>query len=74
MTQSMRLRALEVIHQTQADTASVTVQIGGVDGNNQVEDDTLYVKDCPAAVIDALRDEGFVLSMGDDGLKVLYQK
>jgi hypothetical protein len=51
-------------------TSSVTVQIGGVDSNNIVEGDSLYIKDAPAKIISELSGMGYSLSVTDDGVRV----
>lgn len=82
MKATHRETALSLIEQEQNDDgnppghpsggcASVTVEIGGVSDSGQVEHDTLYVRNAPAAILDALRDHGFTLSAdGDGGVRV----
>lgn len=77
MNQDERMAALRIISETQMNsgsttggTSSATVKIGGTKPNGQVQHDTLFVQDAPAAIVDALRDAGFTLSMGEQGLRV----
>jgi hypothetical protein len=70
MDHETRSEVLNQIAAIQSDTASVTVQIGGVDGNNQVEHDTLYIKDAPARIIDELAGMGYSLSVSDGDVRV----
>lgn len=51
-------------------TSSVTVQIGGVDSNNIVEGDSLYIQNAPAKIISELEGMGYKLSVDDDGVRV----
>lgn len=52
-------------------TASVTVQIGGVNDNTDiVEHDSLYIQNAPAKIISELEGMGYSLSVTDDGVRV----
>jgi len=74
MDHENRSELLNQISAIQSDTASVTVQIGGVSSNNQVEHGSLYIKDAPARIIDELSGMGYSLSVSDDGVKVTDYK
>jgi len=71
-----RLEALELIEEYQRNggsiaasggCSSVEVRIGGTSPNGQVQHDTLYLIDAPAAIVDELRDHGFSVSITEDG-------
>ena len=52
-------------------TASVTVQIGGVNDNTDiVEKDSLYIQNAPAKIMSELEGMGYSLSVTDDGVRV----
>jgi hypothetical protein len=66
-----RLEALELIHERQRDTNTVTVQIGHIDDTSGIiQHDTLFVQDAPAAILNELRDNGFRVSVEERGARV----
>jgi hypothetical protein len=70
MKHENRAELLNQLSAIQSDTASVTVQIGGVDDSNMVEHDSIYIKDAPARIISELAEMGYSLSVTDDGVRV----
>jgi len=65
-----RANVLEVISDIQQNTSSVTVQIGGVADNNQVEHGSLYIQNAPPKIIDELSQMGYSLAVSEDGVRV----
>lgn len=63
-------KALELIAETQQTTASVTVEIGGVSREGQVQHDSLSILDCPPKIINVLKSAGFSLGMQDGKLYI----
>lgn len=70
MNNEQRIKALAIIASRQQNCGSVTVEIGGVSDNGQVEHSTIYVIDCPAVIVDALLKADFSLSMCNGKLLV----
>jgi len=66
-----RANLLRVISDLQESTASVTVQIGGQKDNGMVENDTLYIKECPSRITSELAEMGYSLSVTEDGVEVI---
>ena len=49
---------------------AITAKIGGVNAQNMVEHDVVYIVDAPEVVINSLCAKGFHLSMTAQGLRV----
>ena len=64
------LEALALIVDEQEQCAPVELSIGGIDGNGSVQHSTLYLKDAPPKVINALVGRGYSLSVSWQGLSV----
>jgi hypothetical protein len=67
------IEALKVIAVAQQKCADVELSIGTVH-DGQVVHGGVYIKDCPATVIEALQEAGFVLDMNDGKLAIVYRK
>ena len=65
---------LNIIAKEQMDTAPVKLSIGTVDENGMVVAGGVYIKDCPARIIQRLQEKGFVLNLDDGELTVLYKE
>jgi hypothetical protein len=70
MDATERAEVLKQISLVQADTASVTVQIGGTNDSNVVEHDSLYIQNAPPKIISTLEGMGYHLAVTDDGVRV----
>lgn len=70
MKTEQRTQALQIISESQEVTAAVTVQIGGSRNGNMVENDTLYIIDCPAHTIKKLQQAGFSVCMNNGKLQI----
>jgi len=70
MKQVDRIKALTIITEVQSTCSAVVVKIGSVTSEDQVKHDTLSIIDCPAAVVNYLKGEGFTLSMCNGELSV----
>lgn len=72
LTNEKRIEALQIIERVQRKTSSIVVEIGGTTEKGQVEDDTLYLLEACAGVINALQAAGFTLDMYNKKLAVQY--
>ncbi len=50
--------------------SAITVKVGGVNADNMVEHDVIYIVECPRMVIDTLTDRGFHMSMTTQGIRI----
>jgi len=65
---------LSIIAKAQEKCAPVQVMIGCLTKDNQVIHGGVYIKDCPSSVIEALIEEGYLLSMDEGYLHPLYKR
>lgn len=50
--------------------SAITVKVGGVNAQNMVEHDVIYVVECPRMVVDTLTAHGYHMSMTQQGLRI----
>lgn len=67
-----KMLALTTIVERQENTAAVVVSIGSTSPSHQVEKDTLFITDAPAAILDALKTAGFSLRMDGGRMFIDY--
>lgn len=71
MTTAYKMRALDIINKAQQTSAPVMVQFGVTwQEDGVVDHDALILKKAPASIINALKDEGYSLSLSEHGLSV----
>ena len=64
---------LQLLAQCQSDgfgCSAITVKIGGTDCNNMVEQDVIYIVECPRMVMDTLTSKGYHMNMTTQGLRI----
>lgn len=59
-----------VLIELQLDCAPIKLSIGGVDESGHVEEDTIYLDECPPIVIEELVKKGYTLHLINGKLEV----
>jgi hypothetical protein len=71
MNQEDKNALLTLIATEQKDTAPVTLTIGKVDSDHQVQHETIVLKEACPHIINRLWEEGYTLDLTADGLEVV---
>lgn len=74
MAHKERMEVLDIIARKQEDCGDVTLKIGTTTEEGLVMNEGVYIKDCPASVVEALHEAGWVLSMDNGYLHPLFKK